>query len=488
MSLTQRVASGFRAMLVARGLRTLSKGLLILLLTRVFLEPREYGLLFLAISVLSLSLLFSNLGFAKSGARYLAEYRETDPSQVPAILRTSLAFTVLAITVVVAVLVVASGRIAAFLGEPALGPLIVIGAAYVVTSTLTTFFRLSFQGFNRVEWSAIVGAVSSVVLFSAAVGFLLLGFGVEGVLYGYVAGGVAAVVLGAVVMYRRFYAEYDDGEPEPGLGRRILRYSVPLTATRGANKLDKEVDTILVGYFINPVAVGFYTLGKQISEFLIVPATSLGFSVSPSYGEQKAKEAVEEAASLYERTFTLVVTLYVPAAVGLAMVADPAVPLVFGREYSGAVPVIQVFGAYVLLRGIDKITNDGLDYLGRATARATIKGGVSVGNFLLNLVMIPAFGVVGAALATVTTYAFLVGAELYIIRVELGVSFRNLARSLLQVAGVTLAMAVVVHVLLGYVTGLTSLAGVVLAGMAVWAALIDISGLVDLRRAVASLA
>lgn len=487
MSLTSRAASGFRVMVVAQAVRNGVKGLLMLLLTRVFLSPDQYGLLFLAISILTFCLLFSNLGFAKSGARYLAEYRETDPSQVPVIIRTVLRYTVVAIVVVCGALLLLHGQIAAALDEPGLEWLLVIGAGYVAANTLFTVFQLSFQGFNRVEWSAVMGALSSIVMLLTAVAFLVGGFGVEGVLYGYITGSLAAVVLGAVVMYRQFYTGYDREEPKDGLKTSILRYSVPLTATRGANKLDKQVDSVLIGYFLSSTAVGFYALGKQLSDFLIVPATSLGFSVSPSYGEQKARDAFAEAARTYERTFTLIVTLYVPAAVGLALVADPAIPLVFGRQYAGAVPVVQVFGLYVLLRAIDKITNDGLDFLGRAKARATIKGCVSVGNVVLNLAMIPLFGIVGAAVATVASYTVLVGAELVIVRRELGVDLSTLGRGLLHGATVAFGMAVVVVGLLPRVSGFFSLFGVVLAGIAVWAVLVDLSGLVDLRKMAAQL-
>lgn len=488
MSLTDRITAGFRTMLVAQSVRAVSTGLLTLLLTRVFLAPDEYGLLFLAISILTFLLLFSNLGFAKSGARYLAEYRETDPSQVPVILVTVFRYTIAAIVLVCLALVLASGTIASVLDEPGLAPLLVLGAGYVAANTLFTYFQLTFQGFNRVEVSAMLGALSSVVLFVTAVGLLLLDVGLWGVLVGYIAGSLVAAAVGAVVLFRRYHGEYERGDPEAGLSRRILRYSVPLAATRGANKLDKQVDTILVGYFLAPVAVGFYVLGKQISDFLIVPATSLGFSASPSYGERKAADALDEAAAIYERTFTLIVALYVPAAVGLALVADPAVPLIFGDDYAGAVPVVQVFGAYVLLRAVDKITNDGLDFLGRATVRAKIKGGVSVGNFLLNLALIPAMGVVGAAVATVATYSLLVGAELYIVRAELGISAGRLARRFAHVTAVALGMAVVVLGLLPHVSGLVGLVGVVAAGVCCWAVLVNVSGLLDVRRLVARLA
>jgi len=51
-------------------------------------------------------------------------------------------------------------------------------------------------------------------------------------------------------------------------------------------------------------------------EFVLVPAGSLAFSVSPTYGEQKANDALEEAARIYESTLQYVLLLYIPAAVG----------------------------------------------------------------------------------------------------------------------------------------------------------------------------
>jgi len=91
------------------------------------------------------------------------------------------------------------------------------------------------------------------------------------------------------ILYYGFYVRYDAAdEYEDGLSRRLLEYSVPLTATQSANVIDKQIDIVLVGAFINPAAVAFYTLAKQITEFVLAPAASLGFTISPNFGEQKA--------------------------------------------------------------------------------------------------------------------------------------------------------------------------------------------------------
>ncbi|MFC7045718.1 flippase [Halobacteriaceae archaeon GCM10025711] len=478
-----KIVRGLKATFLARIVRVAANGALVVVLTRVFLDPDQYGLLFFAISVFGVALLFSDLGFAKSAARYVAEYKETDPRQVPHIIRTGLQVNLATILLVGAVFLVFGDRLAHLLGEPRSAHLLVLGAVYVAARSLNTFTTLLFQGFGRVEWSAVVGIASNLGKLAFVLGFVALGFGVFGAIVGYVVAYAVGAAVGLVALYRLFYATYDQADDaEDGLTGRVLRYSVPLTATKGAGVLDKRVDTILVGYFLNPAAVGFYTLGKQVADFVIAPASSLGFTISPLYSERKTNDGLERAARTYETALEYVLLLYVPAAIGIVAVAGPGVRLVFGSDYAGAIPVVQVFSVYVVLRAIDKITNDGLDYLGRARARAYAKSGTAGANFLLNLVLIPTLGVVGAAVATVVTYAAMVSINVYLIHQELAFSSGRLLRTGLQICGVSALMGVSLFFALPHVNGVVSLVGVVLLGVGVWAALSILSGLLDVRQ------
>ncbi|UPM42900.1 flippase [Halocatena salina] len=472
---------GLQAMLVAEGARMVSKGLIVIVLANYFLSPDEYGLLFLSLSVLGTGLLFSYLGFAKSAARYITEYKAKDPTQIPHIITTSLQYNLVSIIVVSTTFVLGSGFIAGMINEPAIQPFLVVGSLYVATMTLSKFTTVVFQGFNRVRWSACIGALSNVSLLVFTVGFLLAGLGAIGALAGYVLGHALAAVVGLGVIFGRFIPKYaGGGGMDSELPGKILRYSIPLTITRSGHTLDKDVDTILVGFFLNPAAVGFYVLGKQIADFVTVPATSLGFAVSPAYGEQKASNAIGRAGELYEHAFVHTIMLYLPAGAGLILVSEPTIRYVFGAEYLGAVPVVQVFGVYIILRAIDKITNDGLDFVGRARDRAIAKTGASVGNVILNVLLIPVIGVVGAALSTVITYTALIGVEIYIINQEFPIARARLGRKTLLICAITALMSVVVVVLLPLVTDLVSLLTVIAIAGGVWAGLALVSGLIDI--------
>lgn len=479
-SVTNRLVRGLESMLGAQVIGYLTKGTLTVVLASVLLSPAEFGLLFYALSIAGFGVMLSELGLAKSCARYLVEYEERAPGQIPHILRVTLGVNLVTIGITSLVFLVFGAEIAALLGDPRLAPFLTLAAVFIVVRALFTFLKLSFQGFNRVTWSAVIDSVASVGKLLFATTFVLLGLGTIGAFAGFVVSYAVAIVLGFAVLYRRFYVTYTPAaDREAGLVRRIVEYSVPLSLTRGAGVLDQRVDTVLVGALAGPVAVAYYTLGKQISEFAIAPATSLGFVVSPMYGEQRARDESGRAARLYQTSLEHLLLLYVPAAVGLILVAEPVVRSVFGASYLGAVPVIQLLAGFVIVKAVDKITNDGLDYLGRARARAIVKSAGSVGNFGLNLALIPLYGAVGAAGATVATTAAVVVVNVYLFHREVPLDGRGLARTVAAVVAITIPMAVIVEVVLSISSGLLTLVVAIAVGVAVWATLAVLSGLVD---------
>ena len=483
MSLAERLSRGVKATFGANMLGVLSNAALIVVLTRFLLSPEEFGRLNFALSVFGVITILATLGLPKSTARYITDFVESDPSQVPHIIRRSLAFLV-GLTLVISVGVVVVGRpVARMLGEPRIIPFLLVGAGYVAAKSGTQFLSAVFQGFNRVTYSAAVGVVNGVSRLVFVTGFVLLGFGAIGALAGYVAAFLLAGVIGFGVLYGKFYRTYDPAPaPEEGLTRRIFEYAVPLTATRGANVLDKKVDMVLVGILLNMTAVGYYTIAKQIASFLTVPARSFGFTISPALGEQKSVDRLDRAAHLYERSLKYVLLAYVPAMAGLVLVADPMVRYVFGTTYVEAVPVVQVFSGFVLVSAVDQVTSDGLDYLGRARSRAVVKSLMAASNFVLNLLLIPTLGVVGAAVATIITYTVYTAANVWVIHNELGFSVRRVGRYVGVVCLVTLGMAGVVSLVLPMVSGMVTLFGAVFAGLAVWGVLAVVGGVLDVRE------
>ena len=482
MAETPEIVARFKAELAGQVVVITSGGLLVVVLARL-LGPEDYGLLFYAISVLGVLSVLSQLGLAKSCARYIAEFKERDPRQVPHVLRTTFGVNLLLVAVVGGGLVLAHGHLAQLLGEPAIAPLLALGAVYLALESLATFVRMTLQGFEEIQASATLYALDRGLRLVCAVGLVALGAGVVGAMVGYLVGFGAAVVLGLSLIYRRHYRNSPRSPAvADGLRRRILAYTVPLTATGTANVLDKRMDTVIVGVLLSPVAVSYYVLGKQLVEFIETPMTALGFTLSPTFGARKAAGDVDRAARLYERALATALVVYVPAAAGVVLVAPLAIDVVFGAGYGGAVPVVQVLALYIVFQSVTKLTSNGLDYLGRARHRAIAKGVTAVMNVGLTVALVPVLGVVGAAVATVGTYGLYTAATLAIVDREFELRRWFLLERVGWVLLVTAAMTLAVLPALRWGDGPLTLVVAVVAGGVTWLVLSGVTGLIDVAE------
>ena len=482
MSIVSELKSGFRAQLSSQAVSSIVGGVLTVVLARL-LTPNEYGLFFLTISIFSFFKVFTRLGIARSAGRYIAEYKEEKPDQIPHIIRTAAAVNSVTVGIAVIVLIVGHQQIAELVRQPELAPLLLFGVVYLSFTTFATFLSKVWQGFEAITLASIITICSQVGRLVFSVGFVVAGFGAMGALGGYTVATSIPVVIGTVILYRNYYAVGESvSAVESGLRRRIIEYSIPITATNTADRIDKQIDTILIGFFLSPVAVGQYVIGKKVVKFIETPMNAVGFTLSPTFGAQKAEGNITRASRIYEVALSHILLLYIPAGAGMILVADPFVRLFFGSDYSGAVPVLQVLGVFAVLKAVTKLSGNGLDFLGRARSRAIAKTVTSVLNVVLNVALIPTVGIVGAALATVVTYSFYTLFTLYIITQEFELDLRGLLGRMARICVVTAIMSTVVVVFLERIEGWITLFVVVGLAVAVWAVLSVLTGLLDIQR------
>lgn len=482
MTDTSNIIAKFRAELLGQIFATLSGALSIIVLARL-LDPNEYGILFLSISIFGVSIIFTKLGIPKSAGRYISEYNSSKPDQLPHIVYISLKYVIISTIIVSITIIIGHKYITSFLDEPELEPFLLLGIFYIIFRSLAKYTRHILQGYDSIKYASLIYAINQGGTLFFAVSFVLLGYGALGALGGYIFSSFLATIAGGLITYFKIIRPNVGNElVEKGLQRKIGEYAIPLTITDAADALDRQLDTILVAFFLSPIAVSYYTIAKQIVSFLKTPANALGFTLSPTFASEKAEDNIEQASRIFESALVNSLLVYIPAGVGIILVAEPLVEIFFGEEYSDSAPVVQVFGIYAILISVSSITSNGLDFLGRARIRAIAKGITALLNVALNILLIPTFGVVGAAYATVVTFSLYTFTNVYVIGKEFNIRFYLISINILKITIITLCMAAVVTSLLNQVYNWLSLFIVVFVGVFVWAILSSIIGLLDIRR------
>jgi O-antigen/teichoic acid export membrane protein len=186
--------------------------------------------------------------------------------------------------------------------------------------------------------------------------------------------------------------------------KTLLKDSWPLLLSGAAIVIYMKIDQIMLGQMIGDEAVGIYSVALRLSEIWYFIPVMIVASVFPAILEAKKLSETQYYARL-QKLYDLMVLLSVGVALPMTFLSTTIVTLLFGEAYaeSGPVLAIHIWTAVFVFLGVAS----GKWFLAEnrqiLSFQRTALGAVV--NVLLNLILIPGFGVIGAAMATVISQA-----------------------------------------------------------------------------------
>jgi O-antigen/teichoic acid export membrane protein len=270
-------------------------------------------------------------------------------------------------------------------------------------------------GFERFDISSIAKVASQVIFVALGAVALYLKVGYFGL--------VAASVLGVGMMtficwqgVRGLHIHLQ--KPDIKIWLTLLRGSLPFGVLALALGLSYKFDTVLLNIVRGDVETGYYNAAYNLVFSAVLISNVLNTSLYPSLSRQSISSP-HSLPAIYERAFRYLMLVSSPMAVGIWVLAEPIVQLLYAKGYNPVIPVLQIIIWVVPLMFITEF----LGYIvlianqEKKAARSVI---ISSGfNVLANLILIPRFGYTMAAVMTVLTEMLLAGQYLWIIRKQL---------------------------------------------------------------------
>lgn len=381
-----------------------------LLLARL-LGVTQYGVYVYALSWINVLLVIALLGLPTALIRFVAAYRaQGQMALLRGLLRRSFQIVLLS-----SVFISVAGAFVVWASH------IDVGAGGTVTFVLAfallpalALLQLSagaLRGLKRIAWAQFPNEVLRrllvIILLGAA--FLLLGaplraYQAMGLT---IAAAVAVFALSAVVLWRsQREAGTVAGAEAPSSAHRAeystrtwLSTALPLLLISGATLLLNRTDVIMIGALRNPDAVGIYNAGARIAQLALFGISAVNMIAAPMFAELYHTGRRRELQRIVSLAALGILLFTVGATVGLAVCGRWVLAL-FGARFSAAyVPLVILLGGLTI-----NATCGSVGYLMTMSGHEKFAGVILVAcaglNILLNLVLIPRFGIVGAAIAT----------------------------------------------------------------------------------------
>ncbi len=241
----------------------------------------------------------------------------------------------------------------------------------------------------------------------------------------------AALVFGLLIQVTLLLRRIRRVLPAASRNYRVREWAVaslPLAAVDLTLMGFNFVDVILLGFFLPPETVAVYFAATRILQFVVFASYAASAATAPRFTEAKARGDLASLRALVVRTARLTSAAPVPIGAAVLLIA-PVLLRLFGPGFEASFAPLAVLVMGVMAYSLFGPAEDVLNMLGGERLSAAVALTALTVAVVLNLLLIPRYGVMGAAIAMAAAYG-LRGAGLAVTaRTRLGIATHIFARA-----------------------------------------------------------
>ena len=386
-----------------------------------YLGPEGLGLFSMTIMIVGIIELITTLGFDSALIKYVAEYKGKEQKEKVYSLVSSAIITILIIGIITGiVLFVFSNTFASIFNMPSLSLLLKIYAlAFPFSLTYGIIFGY-LNGLREMRYYAFIHILQASLALIFILTFLIIGLGVKGAVLGILFAIIVTVIL-AIVIVKRFirftFSDYTKNTKMlASLGSRLV----------GVNMISQiyyNIDIIMIGYFLTSTDVGYYAVAISFSRFFWLVPRAMATIAYPAISEYWAAGNHLAISKLIDKTTKYCACILVFAGMSVIFFANDIITFLFTPEFLPAVLPLTILIIGTVTSGILRPIGVIFAGTGKVNLVLIISTIGAVGNILLNIALIPTYGIIGAATATTVSYVIGVGVTIYFLMKFFAIKF-----------------------------------------------------------------
>jgi O-antigen/teichoic acid export membrane protein len=373
--------------------------------------PEAYGLFSLSLMIVGWFIALSSLGLIEGIVRNISLYRgKNELNKISYVIRSSLTFLVFSTLIAGFVLFIFSDYIAlTFFHNANLAIFLKLFSITIPLVLLSGIFLSVLQSFEKIQWfSFIRNILSNSVQLGALLILISFGFGTGAIIASYIIGLLTLLLASYFIALSKipiaFKKYYMDSKTKSIVLSNLFSYSWPLILSSLIMTLFVEIDSFTIGYFKTIAEVGVYNSAVPIAVLLgLVPALIIPLFF-PLITKEFAKKNKETIKQISKQVVKWIFILNLPLVILMVIFPGVFINLLFGPNYLAAINSLRFLSIGFFFYSIFIISENLLSMAGKTKIVLINTFFVAVTNLVLNIVLVPKYGIDGAAFSTMISY------------------------------------------------------------------------------------
>ncbi|WP_128905745.1 flippase [Halorubrum amylolyticum] len=364
----------------------------------------EYGTFVLGLSIVMFVQGFSSLSIHRSLDYFIPKYlAESNNGKAKKTLQNAFVIGIISSTLGAILLVIFRGYIESLFEEPQLGFVLLILCLLIPIQTINNLLLTTFNSVKKIKYSVLMKNIINPITRTISIVILLFGgAGVLGLVGGHLIGIIVTISFGIVF----FLYELDwfrKTTAQPISNRALISYSLPLVLAGVIYSIVGQIDSFVIGYYLTSSEVGHYQVAYLLGSNLLIVLSAITPIFKPMIAEVNSDTATLR--TRFQLATRWVTMLSLPIAITLVLAPGIYLSLFFTDEYTVAnTALVALVIGYMLnaSSGPEGMVLEGLGY-----TRLTLFNSVVlvIINGILDIILIPQIGILGAGIGTATALA-----------------------------------------------------------------------------------
>jgi len=384
-----------------------------------WLGPSDLGLYQMVITIYSITMMAAAFGIPTAIIKFSAEYRD-DRNQLNQFMTTGVLLSILLGVVAGIVVYILSSTLSTIFNMPELSSLLKLLA---LIFPFTCIFQTSIALVNGLRWMrryAFLIFLQSITMITFTTAFVAMGFALKGAVSGLVISMAFTSIVSLAASLRFYHVDFTFLREKALI---LLGYGRYLFGSDAMNIIAANSDILLIGFFLNRSAVGFYSIAISISMILAFIPTAIQKITYPAASEFSGKDEVHQLTIMLDKSMKYTALVLVPMGLFIVFYTEEIIGFLFGESYlASSLPLIIMIAGRVIRGSISGSIGSIFTSIGRPEASFFLDAFSAISGILLMVLLIPSLGINGAALSNMT--AMILGTVIFIVLISHLVLFR----------------------------------------------------------------